>query len=121
MCTACETVPQIGAQQLQVLRRAEFDFSKTKTKDKSITKAQQLAHLRNLRIKYRSRGNEIRRLKVWLATAKLKKVTDIGSEHARRGDTKGLSKTLNIAYDRSLLSDKKFAEYDSKYKQDGRR
>ena len=40
-------------------------------------------------------------------TAKLKKVTDIGSEHALRGDTKGLSKTLKIAYDRGLLSDKK--------------
>ena len=107
MCTACETVPQIGALRLQVLRRAEFDFSKTKTKDKSITMAQQLARLRNLRIKYRLRGNEIRRLKVWLTRNKLKKVTDIGSEHALRGDTKGLSKTLKIAYDRGHLSDKK--------------
>ena len=74
-----------------------------------MSKAQQLYRLKNLQRKYKLRCNEIRRLKVRLLrnTAKLKKVTDIGSECALRGDTKGTLKTLKIAYDCGLLSNKK--------------
>ena len=51
---------------------------------------------------------EIRRLKLRLirSSAKLKNITDMGTEHALRGDTKALSKTLKIAYDKGMLSDK---------------
>ena len=98
-------MPRINSLRLQVLRKP-----KDKTvKDKYATKTHQLHRLKNLRQKYLFRGNKIGRLKVRLErnAAKVRKITDIGSEHAVKGDTKGLSRTLKIAFDTGLLSDKK--------------
>ena len=111
MCTACEKVPQINAFRQQVLRHAEKklkDRNSAKVRDIALTTKQKSLRLKRLRVKYRSRGMEIRRLKMRLirSSAKLKNIAEMGTEHALQVDTKALSKTLKIAYDKGMLSDK---------------
>ena len=114
-CVACEKVPSVNAFLKQVIRRSKSKLAVKMTNShktqniSTFTKHQRLDRLRRLRIKYKNRGDEIRRLKVRLirSSAKLKKVTDLRTEYAMRGDTKGLSKTLKVAYDKGLLSNKK--------------
>ena len=102
-CVACEKVPSVNAFLKQVIRRSKSKLAVKMTNShktqniSTFTKHQQLDRLRRLRIKYKNRGDEIRRLKVRLirSSAKLKKVTDLGTEYAMRGDTKSFQNVKN--------------------------
>ena len=116
MCTACAKVTQINAFRKKVVRQRnktspQLSISNMKVRDfldTVLTAEQKATRLKKLRAKYRSFGMKIRRLKSRLkrSSAKLQNVADIGSEYALRGDTKALSKTLKMAYDKGTLSNK---------------
>ena len=81
---------------------------KMKTRNDYLTNGEKKVKLSKYRMLKKVTKRDVARLKIRLirSRGKLQKLSDVGAEHALRGDTKGLSRTLKMAYDNGLLKNK---------------